>query len=286
MKLKTYYFNENKNFGDLLSVPIIHKLFGCEPVWSDCYRCSIFAAGSILWKLYRVTGSAKGVEAHCRYWGKKVSEVASNAFFPPLHIWGSGLFGDESKTFFRQNIIFHALRGELTKAVVEKAIGKKLNVVLGDPGILASCLLEYQPEKKYQVGIIPHFNDQNHPLIKQLFSKFIDSLFINVKEDPELVINQIARCETVLSSSLHGLIVADSLNIPNRHIVASELVGGNFKFRDYYSSYGLEHSFTDLNNNDIVSIPWIRDNYRITKEMVDVRKSELTACFPAEFIER
>jgi hypothetical protein len=35
---------------------------------------------------------------------------------------------------------------------------------------------------------------------------------------------------------LHGLIVADSLGIPNAWIESPDLIGGRFKFDDYYSS--------------------------------------------------
>lgn len=45
-------------------------------------------------------------------------------------------------------------------------------------------------------------------------------------------------CKCILSSSLHGLIFADALGIPNRRIVLSdEIIGGDLKFDDYYSVY-------------------------------------------------
>ena len=45
-------------------------------------------------------------------------------------------------------------------------------------------------------------------------------------------------CICILSSSLHWLIFADSLGIPNRRIVLSdEIIGGDLKFDDYYSVY-------------------------------------------------
>lgn len=45
-------------------------------------------------------------------------------------------------------------------------------------------------------------------------------------------------CKCVLSSSLHGLIVADALGVPNRRIVLSDkIIGGDLKFDDYYSVY-------------------------------------------------
>ena len=45
---------------------------------------------------------------------------------------------------------------------------------------------------------------------------------------PFKCIKQIADCE-IISSALHGLIAADSLNIPNKWIkLSNKLVGNNF----------------------------------------------------------
>jgi hypothetical protein len=44
----------------------------------------------------------------------------------------------------------------------------------------------------------------------------------------------------VISSSLHGLIVADSLGIPNVWLrLSPDVLGGDYKFKDYYSVFGL-----------------------------------------------
>lgn len=61
--------------------------------------------------------------------------------------------------------------------------------------------------------------------------------------DPRLPIedfvNQLCSCEYIFSSSLHGLIIADAYNIPNkRAIFGNKLIGGDFKFNDYELSKG------------------------------------------------
>ena len=38
------------------------------------------------------------------------------------------------------------------------------------------------------------------------------------------------------SSSLHGIIIADAYGVPSRRLILSELIGGDFKFNDYYLS--------------------------------------------------
>jgi hypothetical protein len=50
------------------------------------------------------------------------------------------------------------------------------------------------------------------------------------------VVREIAACAAVLTTSLHGLIVADAYGIPAVwSTLAPDLIGGTFKFHDYES---------------------------------------------------
>ena len=47
----------------------------------------------------------------------------------------------------------------------------------------------------------------------------------------------------ILSSSLHGLIISESYEIPNIWIKVSQNInGGYFKYNDYYESIGIQNS--------------------------------------------
>ena len=66
-------------------------------------------------------------------------------------------------------------------------------------------------------------------------------------EPPNEVIDKICSCENIISSSLHGLVISDSYNIPNCLFVSRESMlaihhnQGAFKFKDYYSVFYQEH---------------------------------------------
>ena len=113
--------------------------------------------------------------------------------------------------------------------------------LVGDPALILP--LFYQPknkEKKYKLGIIPHVIDLEHPIIKQIQSENSNEvLIINLSKFEKWtdIIDQICSCESIASSSLHGLITSDTYGVPNCWIeLSGKISGGHFKFYDYASS--------------------------------------------------
>jgi len=210
----------------------------------------------------------------------------------PVHVWGSGFIKDlelnnsRKKEKFIRPVVIHALRGELSRERCEKILSTKLdNIVLGDPGLLAPLLIgKKNINKKYDVGIIPHYIDKNNEHLSNIKLKNHTSTIIDVTEDTIGVIKKIAECRAVVSSSLHGLIVADSFNIPNKWIEFSDKVYGNgYKFRDYYSAFNLYNPKPiNLRSETIKDedVQRIIDNYKIKKSQVDVISKKLINSFP------
>ena len=270
MKKVSIYYPKLDNMGDLLNVYILRDIFGYQASRQMPITCSISCIGSGL-GLYTLTDN------HFINVGLKISGI----IFPTVHIWGTGFVRNNiNKPFYRKNMVFCALRGEMTKKKVEDITGKKLgNITLCDGGILASELLHKKPETKYDVGIIPHFRQNESAFVKRLKNKYSNSLVINLKEDVIKVIKDIGSCDTIISSSLHGIIVADSFHIPNIHLnVTHGMRGDGFKFDDYYTSFGIPHNL--IGEDDDITLEYIKSKYLLNPDKIELKKEQMKKAFP------
>ncbi|MFN3661813.1 polysaccharide pyruvyl transferase family protein [Yoonia sp.] len=204
------YFTGIPNVGDLLNEYLIPRLSGS----------SILRVSSSMTPHIRAVGSVIGSASQFSY------------------IWGSGsIDGHRPKRSIKAENIY-ALRGKQTRDMLSFHLGVDLtHVPLGDPAVLMPHFYNPSGLKVGCIGVIPHFSDED------ILSDYVNSLsqkcvkIISVRQQPEDFINDLCQCDYVFSSSLHGLILADSYNVPNRWIsVSDRLLGGSFKFMDYYST--------------------------------------------------
>lgn len=136
-------------------------------------------------------------------------------------VFGTGLISDKRVKIPYCKIL--AVRGKLT----ENRIGKKIGIY-GDPAILLPLI--YNPEVKqiHEVGIVEHYID------KGLYK---GGHKIDVEQNWKTFVEEIKKCKKIKSSSLHGLIIAEAYGIPAEHIkLSNNVVGGDFKFKDYLSA--------------------------------------------------
>ena len=112
---------------------------------------------------------------------------------------------------------------------------------LGDPALLCAGLIDPSPRKMFSVGLVPHYVDRGDPALDALAGRLGPRCaVIDVRLPPLDFLRRLNACDFVLSSSLHGLIVADALGVPNHWLKLSDkLFGEGYKFRDYYSAFGL-----------------------------------------------
>jgi len=113
--------------------------------------------------------------------------------------------------------------------------------VYGDPGLLAPRLLpKVEVEARHELGIVAHFkHDARDPVLAKLAEDPRCTL-ISMRTGSWDLVRRIRSCHRIVSTSLHGLILADAYEIPSNWIQRSRLVqGGNpFKFHDYFASIG------------------------------------------------
>lgn len=276
MKEAKICYSIRDNIGDAINPYIVERILGYVPVYKDCYHCSISGIGSGLGRFFYNPDSytAKG----------RIKRDIYRYLYPgKVSLWSSGFIstpkGNEKKT--RCNIYPSAVRGRLSLDYVEKLLGREYkDCVLGDAGILAAELLEKPVEKKYALGIIPHDNERGNAVYDYICEKNPNSVIIDVRGDVMERLNIIAQCECIVSSSLHGLIIADGMHIPNRQVILTDkLAGDGFKFRDYYSSYGLDVNPIDLNENPDFSLNDVYDSYKVVSGEVDEKKNSLAKAF-------
>jgi hypothetical protein len=128
------------------------------------------------------------------------------------------------------------LRGPLSREKVIAESGARPPKVYGDAAWLLPTFWPSSP-KKYKLGIVPHYVD--YEIAKKIWPG--ERIINLLNADCEAVTAEITECERVISSSLHGLIVAQAYGIPAAHVKLSDkLSGDGFKFYDHYASMGIE----------------------------------------------
>ena len=148
-------------------------------------------------------------------------------------IWGPGFIREDHK-FKQIPKEICAVRGPLSeKKLVEQ--GCKCGVY-GDPALLYPRFYTPKTEKKYKLGIIPHYVESGSIFLNK-FKNDSDILIINIQDGINEFIDRVCSCELIVSSSLHGIIAADAYKIPSIWIeLSSKVIGDGFKFRDYFLS--------------------------------------------------
>ncbi len=152
-------------------------------------------------------------------------------------VWGTG-FKYKNSDLTPADIARHkylAVRGPLSRDIILRN-GGDCPPIYGDPIILLSKYMPLKIEKKYKYGVIPHKLDFNRSAVHN-FADRPNYRLINIFNYSSWLelIKEILSCDYILSSSLHGIIIADSYKIPNIWVRFSDFVDGDgFKFNDYF----------------------------------------------------
>lgn len=196
------------NFGDALSLEIVRRIIGYYPRYPQKEERKLLALGSIM------------------------SFASDNDV-----IWGTGVNGNyvsnENNKF--KTLDVRAVRGPLTRQFL---LSRNIDCpeIFGDPALLMPLLFsEFKATFSTDYVIIPHISEI--PIITKLneFKKYPN--IVLPTEDWKIVVAKILESKFVISSSLHGIIVAEAYGIPARYL---RLTNNEhlFKYEDYYRGTG------------------------------------------------
>tara|TARA_Y100001970_G_scaffold110960_2_gene138527 strand:- start:12456 stop:13295 length:840 start_codon:yes stop_codon:yes gene_type:complete len=178
-------------------------------------------------------------------------------------IWGTGRNGKIADTsHFFTNVDVRAVRGPRTaKFLADKGI--EVPKIFGDPGILSpliypvEALNSVNKQHSKEVAIVPQLNDD-----MSIYRAYNNNL-ISPRQLPGNFISQIVTAKKVISSSLHGLILAEAYGIPAVYFDSGS--GENiFKYHDYYEGTGrnkfaIGKSIEECMDLSTVEIPDLKD---------------------------
>lgn len=146
-------------------------------------------------------------------------------------IWGSGLNGLKTKKedYSFTHLDVRAVRGPITRRFLMENFHIDCPPIYGDPALLFPYFFpEFKKKEPPQNDyiVIPHYRE------RKLFPK-TDPHVVHPTEPWDQVIEKILDSKFVISSSLHGIIIAESYGIPARWLRVSE-IEPMLKYKDYY----------------------------------------------------
>jgi pyruvyltransferase len=155
-----------------------------------------------------------------------------------IHFWGTGVDGLKNPVAphlrpyqFPSNTTFqvHALRGPVSASIFERE-GVEVPKIYGDPVWFLPSIIQPSQEKSYELGVVVHLTElaertttastHERLLRYRIPPEFANSVrIINTLIKPtfqaiERKVQEITACKRILSTSLHGLVIAEAYNIP------------------------------------------------------------------------
>lgn len=252
------WWTHTANFGDLLSPWLVGLLTSRPVAYAKSGQPAYVAVGSI------------------------VGEARKDSI-----VWGSGAFGSEGKWGTTAAQEYRAVRGPLTRSRLRN-IGLPVPRTYGDPALLSPLVYWPDVEKDAEVGIVVRWSERHWARAQADEGVRIIDLG---SEDVTSTLRDLISCKRIVSSSLHGLILADAYGIPNAWLDSdggeggSRPAGGEFKFYDYMASVNkLRHAQSFSFGDAPLTIEQILDSLDFADEPIEFDHAALLDACP--FLER
>jgi len=210
------YWSAKKNFGYLLGPEVVTGLTGLATMKeaSDVLGPYLLTVGSIIQTIDR----------------------------PGAVIWGSGLLrpierGWKKRLLSNPITRIAAVRGKLTRSELIEKLDLYVPEVFGDPALLLPKFITF-PKCANGLVVCPHLNHRS--LFKGLATQGVRVL--DVTDSHLDIVRALATASCVVSSSLHGLIVAQAYGVPWvwMRLEGEPLDRSDFKFHDFFSTLDTE----------------------------------------------
>lgn len=210
---RSVHFCVSNNVGDAYAAYLTRKITGQPPLWGRPEDSQFVLSGSVL--------------NHCG---------------PGKIAWGCGLASLKDEV--NPNADIRAVRGPISR-MIAMANGAQCPAIYGDAALVAPRFYQPKGPKLYKLGIVPHYVDQlrahawyqQHEHAANVAGVRMISVFLGVEE----FIREVAACDYVLSSSLHGLVFAHAYGVPASWIRIGDSIGGDgSKYRDHLLTMGVE----------------------------------------------
>lgn len=208
-----FYWDRVSNFGDTIGPYLVSKITK-KPVFNIINKTEpgLMAVGSILQLIDRKN----------------------------MVVWGSGLISEPTSEQinnlknYKPKIL--SLRGKQTAIILRKAgVDVPDESTYGDPALVLPRFYRPTITQRSGVSLCPHYIHKQHFLSD---SNNMKINIIDVQLDMKSVIDEICSSRVCISTSLHGIIIAQAYNIPWvwLEIEDNNLVGDDFKFNDFFST--------------------------------------------------
>lgn len=207
------------------------------------------------------------------------SLLGGRGFFDAV-VWGGGVrsFSEAAslgKRKYIQKLDIRAVRGPISRQILQQAGKYTCPEIYGDPAILMPEIYPSCPQKSNKVALVSHFlscdtiPEENADCIKKIDIKTTDYAQF---------IDEITKCSKVISSSLHGIILAESYGIPAVFLGKCREIEW-LKYYDWYFSthrtnIRIAHSIKEALEMDPLPLPKLNE-----------MRSNLIASFPYDLWE-
>lgn len=269
------------NCGDALNPYILEKLSGCKVVFCN-YKTPNYITE--FKNIIKCLLSRKRIDYNrlvppfLRRKKDVILAIGSilDRSLPNFKIWGAGYMNEFEHA---DGGTLYAVRGYYSAIKLQKE-GFPLCKTYGDPALLLPLVYKPHVKKIYKYGIIPHLKEYSK--IKDCYPK---ENIINLNNtNVEIVINNILKCEYIISSSLHGIIIAHAYGIPAIWIKLGDINTDGIKFKDYFSSvnipiYNGNYTIDEFINTSYIEIdPIIKKCMLPRIPILDIQRALIKVC--------